>query len=96
MDAQLVTQYVDGNWLDVISLIVAVIYAAHRKRKDPSRVKIISRDTGVDIANGVGIFPLMVLSVASVSSVALKRLVEGNKLILSVAGIVALLAILDD
>ncbi|HXY57826.1 MAG TPA: hypothetical protein VEH76_04515 [Methylocystis sp.] len=91
-----VSQYFDGNWLDAASLLCAMVYAGHRRNKTNPTRKIICKDTGVDIANGVGIFPLFVLSLASISSMALAKLLESNKLILSVAGIVALLAILED
>jgi hypothetical protein len=88
--------YVDGGWMDCLSLFSALVYAEGRRRKRTPPRKLICRETGVDIANGVGIFPLFVLSFSSVSSFMLKNLQESNKLILSVAGIVALLAILED
>jgi hypothetical protein len=88
--------YVDGSWLDILSLLCAIGYAETRRRKSEPRRKIICRETGIDIANGVSIFPLLVLSLSAVSSAMLNKLLESNKLILSVAGLVALLAILED
>jgi hypothetical protein len=88
--------YVDGGWMDCLSLFSALIYAEWRRSKHTPPRKIICRETGVDIANGVSIFPLFILSLSSVSSFMLKNLQGSNKLILSVAGIVALLAILED
>jgi hypothetical protein len=88
--------YLDGSWLDGMSLLCAIVYAETRRRKRKTHKKVICRETGIDIANGVGIFPLFVLSLTTFSSFMLPRLLEANKLILSVAGVVALLAILDE
>lgn len=88
--------YLDGSWLDGMSLLCAIAYAEVKRRKRVTHRKIICKETGIDIANGVGIFPLFVLALTTFSSVMLSKLLEANKLILSVAGVVALLAILDD
>lgn len=93
---EIVSPYLDGSWLDGMSLLCAVIYAEVRRRKSSPRRKIICKETGIDIANGVGLFPLLVLALTTFSSVMLTKLLEANKLILSVAGVVALLAILDE
>ncbi len=88
--------YLDGNWFDILSLLGGLLYAGLRARRSNPRHKLISRETGVDVANGVGLFPLLMLATASFSSSALSELLHSNRLILSVAGVVALLAILED
>jgi hypothetical protein len=67
-----------------------LLYAGIRTRRSNPRRKLISRETGVEL------FPLLMLAIASVSTSALSELLHSNRLILSVAGVVALLAILED
>jgi hypothetical protein len=88
--------YLDGNWFDICSLTGGIFYAGFRCHKTTPKRKLISKDTGVDVANGVGLFPLLMLAIASFSSSALSELIHSNRLILSVAGVVALLAILEE
>lgn len=91
-----ISAQVDGHWFDICSLIGGLIYALIRWARHGRQHKLISKETGLDIANGVGLFPLLVLSFASFSTTALNALLQSNRLILSVAGIVALLAVLED
>jgi hypothetical protein len=90
-----VDRYLDGSVVDALSFICALIYAEVRRRKACPPRKLICKENGI-VANGVGIFPLIILTMASFSSFTLQKLLEANKLILSVAGFVALMAILDD
>ncbi|MGJ0507485.1 MAG: hypothetical protein ACR652_10170 [Methylocystis sp.] len=91
-----VSPYLDGNWFDVLSLIGGIGYAVYRWRKCcPSR-PFVTKETGIDVANGVGLFPLLMLSFSIISSRVLTEVLQSNRLILSVAGVVALLAILED
>jgi hypothetical protein len=89
------TAFFDGNWIDICSLVGGVVYARVRWSRIGGR-RFLSRETGLDIANGVSLFPLFLLAGTSISSTLLNALLQSNKLILSVAGVVALLAILDD
>lgn len=50
----------------------------------------------VILANGTALVPLLVLTLSVLSSRLTSELMAANKLILSVAGVVALPAILDD
>lgn len=88
--------FLDGNWFDICSLLGGLAYATYRCCRTKTRHPFISKQTGLDVANGVGLFPLLMLALASVSTSALSSLLASNKLILSVAGVLALLAILDD
>lgn len=86
--------YIDGNWVDVGSLLIAVLYAIWKAKKHGR--KMISKATAVDIANGASFFPLLLLGCSIVSSKLLAELMQANKLILSVAGLCALLSMLED
>jgi hypothetical protein len=103
--------WIDGNWVDVVSLLVALLYAFSKARRDtvfslshpfgrPKKhlllSRLISRETGLDIANGCSLFPLLLLGLTIFSSRVLAALMSANKLILSVAGFCALLALLED
>ena len=87
--------FIDGAWFDIASILVALSYAVYRKLRFGNH-RWTSRETGIDVANGVSLFPLFMLTVASFSTEALHTLLSSSKIILSVAGIVALLAILDE
>ena len=85
---------IDGNWIDISSLVTAVFYAVFKAhRRSPRR--IISRATSIDLANGTSLFPLLILGLSLFSSRLLMELLQANKLILSVAGLCALLAMLE-
>lgn len=86
--------WLDGNWVDISSLTVAIIYAFLKMKR--KKKKFISKATAVEIANGCSIFPLVLLGLSIVSSSILNELLHANKLILSVAGVCALLAMLED
>ena len=86
---------IDGNWIDISSFCTAIVYAVIKAfRRSPQ--KWISRKTSIDLANGTSIFPLLVLGFSFLSSKLLAELLHANKLILSVAGLCALLAMLED
>lgn len=88
--------WLDGNWVDILTLAVALVYAVAKcYRADDQR--LVSKETGLQVAHGVALFPpLLLLALSSLSSAALNALLHSHKIILSVAGVVALLAILED
>ena len=88
------TNLIDGSWVDIGSFLVAIGYAVYRHRSDRAR-NFVSRTTGIDIANGISLFPLFLLTCGIFSSKALEAALQSNKLILGVAGAVALFAILE-
>jgi hypothetical protein len=49
--------FADGNWFDIASLLVAIVYALYRWGKCKGRYKLITRTTGFDVLNGVSLFP---------------------------------------
>ena len=88
--------YVDASWVDILSLAGGVVYAARRKRRCIPPQPWISKAMGLDVANGVSLVPLALLVVGMLSTRVLGELMHANRLILAVAGIVALLAILEE
>ena len=84
--------------MDSVTLIVALLYAifVHFKESKLAKRNFICRDTGLTVAHGVALFPLVLLAFSSFSSLALEQLLHSHKIILSVAGFVALLAVLEE
>ncbi len=89
------TAYFDGNWIDIGSITGAVIYTWWHHRRSGSDRRLICTSTGVNFANGTALFPLLVLSCSVVSSWAMQQLLSANKLTLTVAGVISLLAVLE-
>ena len=94
----MLTNLFDGGWVDTLTILTAILYSVyiHHKVGKPAGQKFVSRDTGLAVAHGVALFPLFLLAVSSLSSAALEQLLHSHKIILSVAGLVALLAILEE
>ena len=74
------------------SFACAALYAGYNRATGQHW---ISRQTGLDLANGVSLFPLLLLALSVFSTKLLHVVVSSNKLILAVAGAVALFAILE-
>ena len=87
--------WLDGNWVDILTLAVALVYAVAKCYRAEGQ-RLVSKETGLQVAHGVALFPLLLLALSSLSSAALNALLHSHKIILSVAGVVALLAILED
>jgi hypothetical protein len=90
-----ISQYIDASWVDIGSLAVAIIYALMRYRKSTTQA-LISNDTGRDVLHGLALFPLILIFVGGLSKPVLTAVLDSNRLVLSVAGLVALLAILEE
>lgn len=82
-----------ASHVDMMSLLFAIVYGLLRTLK--THGKILSRATGLSIANGIAIFPLALMVLSGFWTDALNAVLQSNKVILSIAGIVALLAILE-
>ncbi|SCB10163.1 hypothetical protein [Cupriavidus alkaliphilus] len=87
---------IDGNWVDIGSLISGFVYLFYRKLRRWDHQRFFSKTTGMDFANGAALFPLSILALSVLSSKLIQGIVEASKMSLSVAGIFALLAILDE
>jgi hypothetical protein len=90
-----ISQYIDASWVDIGSLVLAMIYAASRYRKSKTQA-LISKDTGRDVLHGLALFPLVLIFVGGLSKLVLTAVLSSNRLVLAVAGLVALLAILEE
>lgn len=84
----------DGGWFDIVTFSVAILVSAAKCHQH--KHKFISGETGRDILHGIAIFPLFVLTVSVFSNEALQSLLSSSRIILSVAGAVALFSILED
>ena len=85
----------DGSFVDCASILIAVAPAIWQRAKTEPRRPIICKATGVDIANGVSFFPLILLCLAVFSTKAVYLLLATNRLILTIAGLFSLFALLE-
>jgi len=86
---------VDGHWIDICSLLSGFCYAAYQLMSGTAGHRFLSAGTGFDVARGAGLFPLIVLSGAVLSSKLRDELIQANPLILSLAGVTSLFATLS-
>lgn len=86
----------DGNETDVLTLLVAAVYAVGRSLRSmayPRRP--VSMETFVgDISYGLTIYPMILLSMVAFSSSALHSLAQSNKVLMSMAGIISLVVVI--
>ena len=87
--------YLDGNWIDIGSLIGAIVYAVREHKMCHPPRRFICRETGINIAHGTALFPLLLLGLSVFSSRITSELLTASRIILSAAGVVALLSILE-
>ena len=85
---------IDGSWFDIVTFVVAIAVSLAKCHRHGH--KFISGETGRDILHGIAIFPLFMLTVSVFSNEALQSLLSSSRIILSVAGAVALFSILED
>ncbi|OZI21744.1 hypothetical protein CAL18_12535 [Bordetella genomosp. 7] len=86
------TDLIDGNWFDMATVGVAILYACARcftKSERRSWEAFAS-----DLSYGVVIFPMLLLSLTFLSTRAFEALLAGNKIIISLAGVFSLIVIL--
>jgi hypothetical protein len=86
----------DLNWIDDGTFFVALVYAFYRHLRSKPRKAFVSKRTRKDFLDGTALFPLAVLTLSLFSPRLTSDLLHANKLILSVAGFVAILAVLED
>jgi F0F1-type ATP synthase assembly protein I len=85
---------IDGGWFDIATVLVALLLSILKCIRHG--YSFISGETGRNILHGIAIFPLFMLAISVFSNEALQSLLSSNKIILSVAGFVALFSILED
>ena len=86
---------IDGHWIDICSLVSGIFYATYELATGAAGHRFLSAATGFDVARGAGLFPLIVLSGAVLSSKLRDELIQANPLILSLAGVTSLFATLS-
>lgn len=72
------------------------VYTVVQRCRGKAKGRLVSKQTGLDFANGTALFPLMIMACCALSSELIKSLVEASKISLSIAGLFALIAILED
>jgi hypothetical protein len=99
---------IDGSWIDDFSYVIAFVWAiarykkrrrqpVRRPRRPPHPLRMFfCRATAMDFASGVCIFPLCGLATSVFSNQVMVALLSGNRLLLSVAGVVALFSLVED
>ena len=91
----LATFSIDGNWVDICSVLTGIAHIPYRRHGDNNNGKLISKTTGLHFAVGVAIFPQFVLTFCVFSSQLELSLLATSNLSLSVAGFFALMALLE-
>lgn len=89
---------IDGNETDVLTLLIAAGYASVRRCYEFLRERRIAggtpRDNMVewvfDLSHGLAIYPMLLLSAVAFNKAALETLASSNKVLMSLAGIMAL------
>ncbi len=92
---------IDGNWIDIMSILSGILYILYKRNHQnglsgKKKYKLISRKTGIDFSNGVALFPLLVLPLASISSEVMTSLSGASKVTIAMAGVFGVLAILEE
>lgn len=89
-------RYVDGHWIDIGSLLAGFSYAAYEQIVACTKGHLLSAATGMNIAKGSALLPLIVLSLPVMSSWLRNELIKARQLTLSIAGCVAFFATIAD
>ena len=90
---------VDGNWVDITSLILAALTGLAR----PVRARISSgkwltsaREVINDVLSGASVMPFVLMTISVVSSDALKAALETNKFYMAIGGLIGLVVIASE
>jgi len=85
--------YIDGGWFNILTFVIALALACYKCIR--CKHGFFTAATGLNLLHGIAVFPLMVLAVSVFSKEILSSIID-DRLILSVAGAVALFSILED
>jgi hypothetical protein len=86
---------IDGNWVDMCSVLAGMAHIAYRRHGFSDSGKLISKMTGIYFTTGVAIFPQVILTFCVFSSQLERSLLTTSNISLSVAGFCALMALLE-
>jgi hypothetical protein len=81
-------------WVDALSLSFAVVFAIGRAMF--LKQKILSRGTALGMCNGIVLVPLGMLVISTYSDKVLTSVIQSNRVVLSLAAVVALFTIVED
>ena len=84
---------IDGNWIDMCSVLAGIANIAYRRHGNDDSGKLISKTTGIHFATGIAIFPQLPLTFCVFSSQLEHSLLATSNICLSVAGFCALMAL---
>jgi hypothetical protein len=90
---------IDGNWFDMCSMCCGVFWmlTLGARRRKAARKTLQAHNpwldarTSMDFGTGLSLFPFVILFFSPLSSQLLNGLLQGGRLILSVAGLIALI-----
>ncbi|MGB9988797.1 hypothetical protein [Pseudoduganella rhizocola] len=87
---------IDGNWVDIGSVLTGGLYMLYRHFTSPmTDRRFLSKQTGMYFANGSALFPLILMVCSVASSSIVRSLLDASRISLAVAGCFALFAILE-
>ena len=86
----------DGNWVDCGSVVTGLLYLAFRTFRLRGKRKFVSKWSALDFANGIALFPQLLLIFCVFSTDIVEGLLAASKISLCIAGGFALMASLDD
>ena len=86
----------DGNWVDILSIIASIGKNIYTRRKLDEPAKFFSLNNAKDVCNGLAVFPLFMLMAGVISTTLLQELIHANRMILGLAGFMALCAIVEE
>lgn len=91
-------QYLDGSWVDIGSMLLAVAIVCVQRHRTPkcSRCAFFTRSTARELASALTVFPLFLLTISSVFTKITPHLLNGSRITLTVAGGYALFSMLED
>jgi hypothetical protein len=94
----------DGEWVDIVTLSIGAVWAARRVVRRRAEARKVLQESGpwldlrtsMDYAVGSSLLPYALLALCPLSSDFLALLIEGQRMVLSVAGFIALGAVMGN
>ena len=90
---------IDGNWVDITSIVIVVLCVALRPLKAKKMTgswRCTTRDLIVDGLSGSSIMPFLLMVGSVFSSQLLRAALETNKLYMAIGGLIGLVVVLGE